>query len=92
MSKCQETVKVGTRKRVADDYTRTRSLIRKKIVLTTFFSVTRASMGEKKMMIVVMVTFAVDVKLKLCSNIDVNILFQRRIWGLELTSNEKGRG
>lgn len=49
-------------------------------------------MGEKKMMIMVMVTFAVDVKLKLCSNIDLNILFQRRIWGLELTSNEKGRG
>lgn len=66
--------------------------LEKNIVLTTFFGITRASMGEKKMMIMVMVTFAVDVKLKLCSNIDLNILFQRRIWGLELTSNEKGRG
>ena len=39
-----------------------------------------------------MITFAVGVRLKLCSNIDVKILFQRRIWGFELTSNEKGRG
>ena len=43
-------------------------------------------------MVMVMITFAVGVRLKLCSNIDVNILFQRRIWGFELTSNEKGRG
>ena len=43
-------------------------------------------------MVMVMITFAVGVRLKLCSNIDVNIPFQRRIWALELTSNEKGRG
>lgn len=41
-------------------------------------------------MVMVMITFAVGVRLKLCSNIDVNILFQRRIWELEMMSDEKG--
>ena len=43
-------------------------------------------------MVMMMITFAVAVRLKLCSDVDVNILFQQRIWGFELTSNEKGRG
>lgn len=44
------------------------------MVVNTVFSILRANTEKKKMMIMVMVTFAVGVKL--CSNIDVNILAQ----------------